>query len=268
MHDGPNAFSIELAGALTAEGAREVEQDWRSACAVVGKKELVVDLSFVTEIDPIGRQLLLRWRKNGATVVANTATSRALAESIIERPLPTVARIAYACRPYRSGSFFRNVLPIVGLLVVLITASASAQRLPIVQPTTTESIAFARYIAWLHARDPFTESGPVALAIVASLPGLDKQGSLLAIRDLGESERSQYGILKRQGDSIVFEHVIAPYLAAQRQAEDLPLSTVIITPRNYTFRFAGAVETGDNAAYIFRITPKENRTGLIRGNCG
>jgi anti-anti-sigma regulatory factor len=56
MHDGPTVFSIELAGALAAEGAMKLEQDCRSACAVVGKKELVVDLSFVTEIDPVGRQ--------------------------------------------------------------------------------------------------------------------------------------------------------------------------------------------------------------------
>ena len=61
-----------------------------------------------------------------------------------------------------------------------------------VHPTTPpESIAFARYIAWLDARDPFTESGPVALAIAATLPGLDKTGSLLAIREVGESERKQ-----------------------------------------------------------------------------
>jgi hypothetical protein len=271
MHDGPTVFSIELAGALAAEGAMKLEQDCRSACAVVGKKELVVDLSFVTEIDPVGRQLLLRWRRNGATVVANTPESRALAESIFGRPLPPIARVAYTCSPYRSRAFFRDVLPIIGLLVLLIPASASAQRLPIVQPTTiaqpttNESIAVVRYIAWLHARDPFTESGPVALAVVASLPGLDKQGSLLAIREVGESERGQYEILELQGDSIVFERVIAPYLVAQRKAEDLPLSSVIITPRNYKFRYAGAVETGDNAAYIFRITPKKNRAGLIQG---
>jgi hypothetical protein len=157
------------------------------------------------------------------------------------------------------------VLPIVGLLVLLIPANASAQGLPIVQPTTTESIAFARYIGWLHSRDRFTASGPVALAVGASLPGLGKQGSLLAIRDVGQSERSQYEILELQGDSIVFERVIAPYLLAQRQAEDLPLSSVIITPRNYRFRYAGAVKAGDSAVYIFRITPKKNRAGLIRG---
>ena len=188
-----------------------------------------------------------------------------MAELIIERPLPPIARIACTCRPCRPVSVLRDVIPIVGLLVLLIPANASAQRLPIVQPTTDESMAFARYIAWLHARDPFTESGPVALAVVASLPGLDKQGSLLALREVGESERSQYEILELQGDAIVFERVIAPYFIAQRQVEDLPLSSVIISPRNYKFRYAGAVEVGDSAAYIFRIKPKKNRAGLIRG---
>src|SRR5258708_141275 len=280
MHDGPTAFSIELSGTLTAEGAKKLEQDWKSASAVIGDKELVVDLSFVTEIDLAGRQLLLRWRRNGATVIANTPESRALVESTIGRPLFPSARIAYTSMPYWPGAFLRNVLPIVGLLVVLISARASAQNLPLVQaativspatvppttlqPTTTESMAFARYIAWLQ-RDPFTESSPVALAIVGSLPGLDKQGSLLAIREAGEFERSQSGILELQGDSIVFERVITPYLAAQRQAQDMPRSSVIISPRNYKFRYAGTVETGDSAAYVFRITPKKNRAGLIRG---
>jgi hypothetical protein len=275
MHEGPTAFSIELAGAMAAEGAKKLERDWRSASASIGKKELVVDLSFVTDIDSAGRQLLLRWRRNGATLIANTPESRALVESTIGRPVPPIVRVAYTSKPYWLGSFLREVLPIIGLLVLLIPASASAQRLPVVQATTivspttvqqttTESIAFARYIAWLQ-RDPFTASAPVALAIVGSLPGLDKEGSLLAIREASESGRSESGILELQGDSIVFERVIAPYLSAQRQAEDLPPSSVIITPRNYKFRYAGAVETGDHTAYIFRISPKKTRAGLIRG---
>ena len=86
MHDGPTALSIELAGALAAEGAKKLEQELLSASMVFGKKELVVDLSFVTEIDPEGGQLLLRWFRNGAAVVANTPESRALAEPTIGRP--------------------------------------------------------------------------------------------------------------------------------------------------------------------------------------
>jgi hypothetical protein len=267
MHDGPNTFSIELAGALAAEGAKELEQDWLSATAVIGKKKLVVDLSFVTKIDPEGVELLLRWRRNGATIVANTPESHKLAESVMGRPVRTHARIAYTSQPFRSGLSFRDVLVIIGLLVLLIPGRASAQPLLMVQPTAPpESLAFARYVAWLDARDPFTESGPVVVAIAASLPGLDKQGSLVAIREVGgESERNQYGIVGTEGDSIVFERAIAPYLAAQREAEDLPHSSVIINPQNYNFYYAGAVETGDRVAYIFRIKPKENRAGLIRG---
>src|SRR5882757_2247102 len=127
MHDGPAAFSIELAGTLVAEGAKKLEQDCRSARAVVGRKELIVDLSFVTKIDAVGRQLLLRLRRYGATVVASRPESRALAESIFGCPLPQIARIAYTSRPYRQESFFRQVFPIVALLALLISASASAQ---------------------------------------------------------------------------------------------------------------------------------------------
>ena len=168
---------------------------------------------------------------------------------------------------YRPYSFFRGTLAIIGLLVLLMPAGVSAQRTPtpIVQTITNETIAFARYIAWLHARDPFTESGPVALRITASVPGLNKQGSLSSIRDVGESERSEYAITEQQGDSIVFARVIVPYLEAQRQAEDLPLSSVLITPQNYKFRYAGLADTGASAAYVFRITPKKRRVGLIRG---
>ena len=174
---------------------------------------------------------------------------------------------SYTGRLYWPYSFFRGTLAIVGLLVLLMPAGASAQHIPapIIQTTTNESLAFARYIAWLHARDTFTESGPVALRITASVPGLNKQGSLSAIRDVEESERSEYAITEQWGDSIVFARVIVPYVTVQRQAEDLPLSSVLITPQNYKFRCAGLADTGARAAYVFRITPKKRRVGLIRG---
>jgi hypothetical protein len=267
IHDEPAVFDFALDGPVAAAGVRKPAQDSRNGSSVIGTKQLAVGISRVTEIDSRRRERLLHWSGNGAAIVANRAESRAFAESTIGLPLPAVARIPNACRPARWGSFFRCVVPI-GLLIVLGVMSAPAQRLPIVQPitpTTNERIAFARYIAWLQAGDPFTEAGPVALSVVASLPGLEKQGRLVAIRAAGESARSQYGILDLQGDSIVFQWVIAPYLVAQHQAEDIPLSSVVITPRNYNFHYAGEVETGDQSAYVFRITPKKNRAGLIRG---
>jgi hypothetical protein len=175
---------------------------------------------------------------------------------------------AAACRSARLAAFPRCVVTMLALFIVPGAVSAPAQRLPIVQPITpgtNRSIAFARYVAWLQAADPFTQAGPVALSVVASLPGLEKQGSLLAVRTVGGSARNQYGLLDLQGDPIVFQSIIAPYFSAQHQAEDIPLSSVIITPLNYKFHYAGQVETGDHSAYIFRIAPKKNRAGLIRG---
>jgi len=88
MHDGPRAFSFELAGPVSAHDAKELEQAWRTASSVIGDRVLVVDLSFVTQIDDAGRDLMRRWHHNGAALVANSASSRLLAESIIGTPLP------------------------------------------------------------------------------------------------------------------------------------------------------------------------------------
>jgi hypothetical protein len=153
----------------------------------------------------------------------------------------------------------------IGLIVLLLTATARAQPTSIVQVESNEAIAFARYVAWIHERDPFIQSGLTALDINASRPGLAKQGHLLAIRGVGESERSEYLVLEAEGDATVWEQAIVPYLLEQRHAEDLPLSSLMITPLNYEFQYVAAVGTGDNSAYVFRITPRKNRAGLIRG---
>jgi hypothetical protein len=107
----PSAFSVELAGTWAAEGAKALEQDWQSASAVIGVKELIIDLSFVTEIDPRAGQLLLRWFRNGATIIADTPKSRALTESIIGCSIPSRTLIPNTWDPYRSASFSINGEP-------------------------------------------------------------------------------------------------------------------------------------------------------------
>jgi len=91
MHDGPAAFSFELAGVLSVDDAAELEQAWLTASSTIGDRILVVDLSFVTRIDEAGRDLLRRWHQHGARLVANSPTAQLLAESIIGAPLPAVA---------------------------------------------------------------------------------------------------------------------------------------------------------------------------------
>jgi hypothetical protein len=160
---------------------------------------------------------------------------------------------------------FRTILPLFGFVALLVPISAMAEGPSFNRLAPAESLAFARYIASIRQRDPFTESGPVLVEIEASLPGLYKQSSLLAIRQTGESERSEWQVLQIEGDLTVTQEVIAPYLAVQDRLEDLPLSSVEITPANYRFRYLGLVGTGAASAYMFRITPRKNRAGLLQG---
>lgn len=134
----------------------------------------------------------------------------------------------------------------------------------IVVPVPAENLAFNRYLASLHERDPFMELGPVAVTIEASLPDR-KQSRVLAIRQTNDSERSEYIVLESEGDASVMQQVIEPYLAAREQIEDLPFSSVAITPANYKFRYVGESQTPEGSAFVFRITPKKKRSGLIRG---
>jgi hypothetical protein len=152
----------------------------------------------------------------------------------------------------------------LSLLALLIPGSTPADTLTFA-PLPPASLAFARYIASIHRRDPFRESGPVAVMIEASMPGLHKQSRLLAIRETNSLERSEYKVLESQGDAKVTEEVIAPYLAGEKELEDMPLSSVIVTPANYRFRFMGQVGTGASSTVVFRIVPKKRREGLIRG---
>jgi len=59
--------------------------------------------------------------------------------------------------------------------------------------------------------------------------------------------------------------VIVRYLSAQVRAAALPASSVAITLANYKFRYTGAVKAGGTIAYVFLITPRKKRVGLIKG---
>src|SRR5215472_13463067 len=117
------------------------------------------------------------------------------------------------------------------LLSLLVPGSSPADTVTIAPPAPG-SLAFARYIASIHRRDPFRELGPIAVMIEAFLPGLGKESRLIAIRETNESERSEYKVLESEGDAMATDEVIKPYLSEQKQLEDLPLSSVIVTPAN------------------------------------
>lgn len=149
-------------------------------------------------------------------------------------------------------------------LLGLLAAAALAGDDSLVVPPSSEGIAFARYIASLHEPDPFTEMGPTLVTVEARLPGGGQQSRFVAIRDIGETERSEYLVLESGGDAAAQE-LIVHYLASQAQVEDLPLSSVLVTPNNYRLRPEGVKVTQDQTAYVFRIRPRHKIPGLIRG---
>jgi hypothetical protein len=151
------------------------------------------------------------------------------------------------------------------LLVLFMACHVSAGNIRDLPQDSQASLAFGRYIAIVQARDPFTESGPVAVFIEASLPQLYKSAELLAIRKTDESERNQYKVVTFQGDGTVAEEVIDRYVGLCQDLQKLPASSVAIVPGNYKFRFRGDVKTGGRTAYMYDISPRKSRVGLIKG---
>jgi hypothetical protein len=74
-----------LAGNLNDDGARRLDQEWRTASSAIGDRRLIVDITFVTGADEQGR---------------------ALAESILGEPLPKSS----AAAPDRTWLPFRTHL--------------------------------------------------------------------------------------------------------------------------------------------------------------
>ena len=88
LHDGPTAFRFELAGDLNHEGACRLAQDWRTASSALGDRRLIIDMTFVTGVDEQGQALITHWHREGASFIANSKRSRALAAAILGEALP------------------------------------------------------------------------------------------------------------------------------------------------------------------------------------
>jgi hypothetical protein len=123
MHDGSTAFSFELAGDLSDEGARELEQAWRTATSVIGEKKLYIDLSYVTGFDEAGHELINKWHAHGARLVAISPEAKKRVQSMTDRPvlLRATAPKAFTWRPIRTAALW-----FVACSVLLFPATASA----------------------------------------------------------------------------------------------------------------------------------------------
>jgi hypothetical protein len=165
-------------------------------------------------------------------------------------------------RTARVPSFRSALLPLGIMLAILLASTLRAANDPTVESTALADAAFARYTASLEQATPWNLE---TIEIDASLPKLEKKGRLRAIRRLLPFGKPEYQVLEIAGDQTVKQQVIVRYLSAEVRAAEIPASTTAITPANYRFRYNGFTKTGDTVAYIFLISPRKKRAGLIKG---
>jgi hypothetical protein len=194
MHDGPSAFRFELSGELTNEGARRLEQDWRTASSVIGGRTLVVDLTFATRVDEAGRNLLARWHGEGAQLIAASKSSRILAETIVGGPLPDFAAMdksgaGRTWMPFPSVFAGASTLLLIAALLLPIRAEAAN-----LKPET--AAAWDEYVQSTRAalKDQVHADGGF-LRIYESPEGMTKvhNGEVVATPVAGESPKKVPG---------------------------------------------------------------------------
>jgi hypothetical protein len=91
IHDGSDAFRLEIIGDLCGPGVASLDQVWRTASSVLCGRPLLIDLVSLGSADEYGRELLMGWHRIGAQIITRSEGSRTLAETIIGVPIPMLA---------------------------------------------------------------------------------------------------------------------------------------------------------------------------------
>lgn len=81
-HHNANALTFKLAGALAGDWAIEFERCWRSATSSLKASCSRVDLTEVTFVDEIGKDLLGLLMKEGAELIAHDILMKSIVEEV------------------------------------------------------------------------------------------------------------------------------------------------------------------------------------------
>lgn len=194
-----------------------------------------------------GRHYAVPWDGAGplAASVAQPAPARA------PQPPQTASRRSW-------GRFAWLLIPAIA---VILASSAKAAE------SNTANVAnavFERYLA-LQAAGGEQPWSVETIDVEAWLPRLSEHGRLRAIRSLAPEGSPQYQKVEITGDRTVRQQVLLRYLRAEFENGAQPNPATAITPANYKIAFRGQVAEGGFPAYAFKITPRQKREGLIKG---
>jgi hypothetical protein len=123
----------------------------------------------------------------------------------------------------------------------------------------------ANYCAATRQRETALNGASMEVNIAASLPKLKKQGRLHALRHISRLGRITYEALRFEGDNTVKNNVIARYLTAEVQTQNVQMGSLAVTPENYKFKYKRLEELEGRSVHVFQVTPRKKRVGLYKG---
>ena len=82
IHDSPEALTFQVEGKLVGAWAQELEQSWRTAASIRGRKALIVDLTETLYIDSEGKRILAQLFREGAFFRTAGTMTRGIIEEI------------------------------------------------------------------------------------------------------------------------------------------------------------------------------------------
>jgi hypothetical protein len=92
LHDSSEMFCFVLRGDLAGVFVRELESAWTTARSILGARNLIVDISGLTDTDESGRELLNRLHQSGARLIREKPARNA---KPVYRRLHTFLRAAF-----------------------------------------------------------------------------------------------------------------------------------------------------------------------------
>jgi hypothetical protein len=128
----------------------------------------------------------------------------------------------------------------------------------------TPGEAIDQYLALSRDRQSGCSDGVFVVQIDASLPNLEKQGSMSGLKVISRTGQTVYRGLRFTGDNLVKTAVIARFLANDAKPPEQVVGTDV-TRQNYSFAYDRTSEYNGLVAYVFRLTPMRKRVGLFSG---
>ena len=149
------------------------------------------------------------------------------------------------------------------MLVVLCSLAWGAES---TVPAEAPEAIVEHYCAATRGQDRKTQGATMDIAIAASLPKLEKHGTMTALRKVSALGRITYEKLRFEGDGTIKKQVITRYLTAEAAAQDdKDRAALAVTPDNYKFKFKGEKQLDGRDTYLFEVSPKHKRQGVFRG---